>query len=255
MLKKPMVIYVDSCSLCQLKCPRCPATTMGYVSRVGSGYLTLLNFRRLLDSAPRVNHIEFDNIGEMFLNPEIVPILGYAHLKKIKISCSVGVNLNYATEEMLEALVKNNFYSLTCSVDGATQETYAQYRVGGNFDTVIRNIKLINQFKDKFSSEFPRLTWQFIVFGHNEHELPKARKMAQDLNMEFSPKMSWDSNYSPIRNREFVLAQTGWPAVTREEYEVNTGKSYVRGTCYSLWHNPRINWDGRVLGCCWNVWS
>jgi hypothetical protein len=22
-----------------------------------------------------------------------------------------------------------------------------------------------------------------------------------------------------------------------------------------LWHSPRINWDGKVLGCCWNSWK
>ncbi len=29
----------------------------------------------------------------------------------------------------------------------------------------------------------------------------------------------------------------------------------MRSVCYSLWHSPRINWDGKVLGCCWNSWK
>ncbi len=51
------------------------------------------------------------------------------------------------------------------------------------------------------------------------------------------------------------MSETGWSAVTREENEKVTGINYVRPTCLSLWYSPRINWDGRVTGCCWNVWS
>jgi hypothetical protein len=35
------------------------------------------------------------------------------------------------------------------------------------------------------------MTWQLIVFGHNEHELPKARAMARDLDAVFA-KLNWD---------------------------------------------------------------
>ncbi|GAG22719.1 unnamed protein product, partial [marine sediment metagenome] len=126
---------------------------------------------------------------------------------------------------------------------------------GGNFKRVLKHIQTINKYKKKYRSTYPELTWQFVVFGHNEHEIPLAKKMAKSLNMSFKPKMSWDSEYSPIRNREFVKEQTGWPAVTREEYEEITKQNYSQSVCYSLWTNPRINWDGKVLGCCWNSWA
>jgi hypothetical protein len=171
------------------------------------------------------------------------------------VSCSAGVNLNSVKPEVLESLIKYQFKFLNCSIDGATPDTYKIYRVGGNFDTVIKNIEIINQFKIQYNSKFPQLQWQFIVFGHNEHEIPLARKMAHDLNMKFYPKMNWNSNYSPVKNKKFVMSETGWSAVTREENEKVTGINYVRPTCLSLWYSPRINWDGRVTGCCWNVWS
>lgn len=127
--------------------------------------------------------------------------------------------------------------------------------MGGNFDRVIENIKTIKRFKEQYNSEYPHLTWQFVVFGHNEHELPMAKKMAKELNMSFISKMSWDSDFSPIKDRDFVMAETGWPAVTRDEFMDVTGTSYKRNVCYELWHSPRINWDGKVLGCCWNSWG
>ena len=31
-----------------------------------------------------------------------------------------------------------------------------------------------------------RPDWQFVVFGHNEHEITKAREMAAELGMEIA---------------------------------------------------------------------
>jgi MoaA/NifB/PqqE/SkfB family radical SAM enzyme len=58
-----------------------------------------------------------------------------------------GVNLNAAKEDVLEGLVKCNFRRITCSIDGASSETYKVYRVGGNLDKVLENIKKINCYK------------------------------------------------------------------------------------------------------------
>jgi MoaA/NifB/PqqE/SkfB family radical SAM enzyme len=228
---------------------------MGYKFNVGRGYLKFKDFKNLVDLNPQVHSINFDNFGELFLNPDLVPIIRYAYEKKIILSCCAGVNLNSVKPEILESLVKNRFDFLNCSIDGATQDTYKIYRIGGNFETVINNIKLINCYKEQYHSNFPKLRWQFIVFGHNEHELPLAKEMARNLNMEFFPKTNWNSEYSPIRNREFVISETGWNVATREEYQKVTGNNFNRQNCLSLWHSPRISWDGRVRGCCWNVWS
>jgi hypothetical protein len=45
----------------------------------------------------------------------------------------------------------------------------------------------------KYRSPYPHLRWQFIVFPHNEHELPKARAMAQELGMRFFAKLVDDT--------------------------------------------------------------
>jgi MoaA/NifB/PqqE/SkfB family radical SAM enzyme len=168
---------------------------------------------------------------------------------------SNGVNLNHVSDEVLEGVVKFKLRRMTCSIDGASQETYRLYRVRGNFDKVIGNIRKINQFKLLYCSEFPRLVWQFIVFGHNEHELPQARRMAQELGMEFFAKLSWDDDLSPIRDKEAVRRETNTGAATRAEFKELYGRDYKQSICHQLWDMPQINWDGKVLGCCRNFWG
>ncbi|MFC1826295.1 radical SAM/SPASM domain-containing protein, partial [Thermodesulfobacteriota bacterium] len=210
---------------------------------------------KLLEANPFIREVELENRGEMFLNPELKSIIEYAYRHNVVIACNSGVNLNYVADNVLESLVKYRFRSLLCSIDGASPETYKIYRVGGDFNRVIAAIQTINHYKKLYNSKHPILTWQFVVFGHNEHEIQSAKKMASDLGMEFVPKMSWDSSYSPIRDKKLVMAETGWPAVTREQFAEVMGVDYMRGVCSALWHSPRINWDGKILGCCWNSWG
>ncbi len=215
---KPRILTIEANASCQLKCPTCTTTSKGYHPIVGSGHLRFNNFKNLIDNNPQIKEIFFSNRGEMFLNPELYQILEYGFKKHLTMNCNSGVNLNNVTEEVLEGLVKFGFKHLLCSIDGATPEIYKKYRVGGDLTRVLENIKTINRYKQRYHSEFPKLTWQFVVFGHNEHEIPTAKKIAGELNMGFLPKMSWDPDYSPILNKDFVKNETGWDSITRNDF-------------------------------------
>jgi MoaA/NifB/PqqE/SkfB family radical SAM enzyme len=251
----PRCVRIEASSFCQLRCPSCPTTSGHIHPAIGSGFLKFEDFRELLVSNPALEQVEISNYGEVFLNPELLRILEYAHQRGVAISIGNGANLNHVKDEVLEGLVKYRVRVMTCSIDGATPENYRKYRVRGNFDQVISNIETINSFKHRYQSALPKLEWQFVVFGHNEHEIPIAREMAAKLGMEFRTKLTWDAKFSPIRDAEFVRAQTGWRSVTREEYEQEHGEKYLSTTCHQLWDAPQINWDGKVIGCCRNFWG
>ena len=199
---KPKELCIECNASCQLRCPECPTTSNNSSPVFGYGFLKFRNFKKLIDDNPQFMLVQLQNRGELFLNPELLDIIKYAHKKKVALYCDSGVNLNNVRDQVLEGLAKYRFRSILCSIDGATPEIYKIYRVGGNLNQVIENVRKINYFKKKYRSKFPVLAWQFVVFGHNEHEIPKARKLAHELNMSFVTKMAWDSDYSPIRNKE-----------------------------------------------------
>ena len=252
---RPTKIRLETTTYCQLRCPSCPTTTGAINKAVGKGWLRLADFEKLITENPWLKEIELSNYGEMFLNPELGGILECAHRHGVELTADNGVNLNTADEGTLESLVKFRFKKMRVSIDGASQETYGIYRRRGNFETVISNVRRINHFKKHHGSEFPRLAWQFIVYGHNEHELPRAREMAAELGMEFAAKLSWDSGFSPVVDAEFVRREGGLPASTREEFLENRGEDYMHGLCRQLWEQPQVNWDGKLLGCCRNFWG
>ncbi len=216
------------------------------------------DFKRVVDENPWVARIELSNWGEIFLNPELLEIVRYAYQRDVDLRAANGANLNTVSDEMLEALVKYRFRVVTCSIDGASQETYSQYRRNGDFDKVIQNIRTINEFKRRYRSPYPVLRWQFVAFGHNEHEIDQAREMAAGLQMEFWVKLSWEDLYSelfsPIRDAEWIRRASGLGVASRREYRAKYGRSYLN-LCAGLWMNPQINYDGRLLGCPVNYWA
>lgn len=252
---RPTKIRLEASTYCQLRCPTCPTTTGETHAGIGGGFLKFEDFKTLLDGSPWVEEIELSNYGEIFLNPDLPKILEHARSYGVRLTARNGVNLNNATDEMLEAVVKFGFEHLRCSLDGASNETYRQYRIRGNFDRVIANIRKINAFKQKYGTNRPGLTWQFVVFGHNEHEISKAREMARELGMEFHLKLNWDDSFSPVQDEDMVRREIDAGVASRDEYKEKYGSQYTQYICHQLWDWPQVNWNGDILGCCRNNWG
>lgn len=250
----PKGIKVEAGTICQLNCPCCymRLDKEGVKNGCGLGFLSFVNFKKLVDDN-YLECIELSNSGEIFLNLDLIKIMEYAYKNKIKLSANTGVNLNTLSDEMAEALVKYQFDSFHVSIDGASQETYSIYRVNGNYDKVIENIKKIIYFKEKYNSIYPTIEWKFVVFGHNEHEIIKAKREAEKLGIRIFFEMNWDSSYSPVINKEFISKETGLDY--NYDNTENVILAYQRDPshwffCSMLWEQPQINWDGQVLGCC-----
>lgn len=252
-IRPPKRLRIDASTLCQLHCPLC-CTTTGKAAPLGKGFLAVRDFERLITANPFVRTVELSNFGEPFLNPDMLPILRCAHEKGVTVTLKTGTNLNTTADELLEGLVRFALRAMRISLDGTTQETYVKYRVGGSLDTVLGNIRKINDYKRKHASPVPKLTWQFIVFGHNEHQIEEAIRMAAELDMDIAFKINGieDSAFSPVRNWPRVSGQIDRHAGLGTVAELLQKRLNIH-TCQQLWFFPQVNWDGRMLGCCRNV--
>jgi MoaA/NifB/PqqE/SkfB family radical SAM enzyme len=246
------LLRLEASSACQLRCPVCSMARRRFNDPViGNGVLKFEHFKALVDDNPRLRAIELSNWGEIFLNPELLEIMRYAQLKGIKLRAVNGVNLNHVKDDVLRGLVEHRFGQITVSIDGASHDTYKLYRRRGSFHQVIANIERINHFKRELNSTAPKLIWQFIIFGHNEHEVLEARELAERLGMEFRPKLNHTPSFSPVQNKEKVRRESGLGAANRDEFAKAKKRAYSR-PCTQLWTSPQVNWDGKLLGCCAN---
>ncbi len=244
------MLSIEPCTHCQLHCPGCPNMDLGHPPGMGWGRLTFDHFQKLIDGSPEIKRVHFDCFGEAFLNKDILPILKYGSERNISFTFG-SANFNHVSAAILEALVKYGIEVVVVALDGVTSISYAIYRKYGALVRVLENVRKLNAYKKQYQSEFPKLVCLWVVFGHNQHEIPQAKALAKELGMEFKPKMQWDSDYSPITDSEQLKNDLGWEYSNREDYLAGTGDNYMQNVCHQLFQSPKINWDGTVLGCHW----
>lgn len=250
-------VQIEACTLCQLDCRNCPMRKADYGAR-GRGYLKCSDFVKFLDLNPSIRHVELANNGEIFLNPELPEIIRRAFQRNVGLSAWTGTNFNHVSDDAIDAMVQCGFNPLTIAIDGACQDSYSWYRRNGNFDRVIENIKRLNAKKAELKSEFPRLTWQYVILpsNHSLAQIRKARDMAAELGM--------DIVFIKDHGGFVMESRRGFVPENRAEVEAETGLSYTDNIassahrkryvpCSQLWHRLQINWDGRAVGCCMNI--
>lgn len=224
---------------------------MGEADIVGDGSLSPADYKSFLERHPGIKSVELSNFGELFMNPGLLEILKISRDMGVSLSADNGVNANTVSEEVLVMLVDSGFRSMSVSIDGASQQTYGRYRVGGCLDIVLDNIRVLNRLKREKRSVLPKLTWKMIVFPHNICEIPDARRFARDLDMGFSLSYDYMPDDGEGKLVEDLLEREAVDFVSM--YHESRRKNFC--FCHQLWTDPQINWDGHLLGCCVNRWG
>lgn len=251
----PIRLIVDPANMCNLRCPLCPTGQLKPTRN--KTVMDLTHYKHLVDEvSDYLFEIDLYNWGEPFLNPALFEMIEYAQKKNIRTTMSS--NFNILNDTMARQLVKSGLEQLTLSIDGASPESYIQYRVRGNFERVIRNIKMLVKARKELHQKNPRITWQFLVMKHNEHEIEKARKMAQDLGVDeiffrpIRPDMGAELHMSD--EEKYENAKDWLPAdekYSRFDLKNKTKKKkYKLKSCLFLWTQASINSDGSVSPCC-----
>ena len=265
----PYWLTIDPTSVCQLQCPFCPTGQRRGVRP--SVMMDIALFRAVMKQlGPYLLHADLMNWGEPLLHPDIFEMI--ALTKSHRVETLISSNMNNLPDDGAEKLVLSGLDLLTVSIDGAAQESYSKYRVGGNFAAAVENTARIARAKLKLGRCNPKISWQFLVFRHNEHEIEAARALAMEAganeigftapNLPFKPgiKDDWMSTlpqyalYDPENfperppwEWEQVTDQTGKPADV--SVDVYAG-SKLRHPCKWPWTAIAINPDGSVSPCC-----
>ena len=246
-LNYPLSLSVEPLNFCNLHCPQCPAGTDSLQRK--KGVMDFSTFKRIIDESGKyLLNLFLYFQGEPFLNKDIFKMIEYANTKKIVTVTST--NGHYFTDENISNLIKSGLDIIIISLDGTTQDVYEKYRIGGNFDKVIKGIKMLVEAKQKAKSKKPFIELQFIVFSHNEHQMHEFKNLAKELkvdNYSFKSAQVYDyetNNYLLPKNKKYsryIFKNGKWQM-----------KKKIKNRCPRLWNSSVITWDGYVLPCCFD---
>ncbi len=243
----PSLFMIEPTNRCNIACTFCD-TGRGLTKRP-KGYMPLENYRKLIDEVSGyVLFLFLYYIGEPFMHPDIYEMINYAHRKKISVYTSTnGLLIN--TPEKAGRLVDSGLDTLLVSFAGADKDTYRKYQSGGDFDKLIRNIKLISREKKRRGSRTPVLKLRFMVMHHNESEIVRIKNIAEETGVD-------------ILNTRGILVKDQEDAIKdyipRNEkysrYHMKNGKLQKKilnkGRCQWLWLGGIVGVDGKALPCC-----
>ena len=152
----PIRLVIEPTNLCNLSCPLCPAGKDNKEHE--RGLMKLDEFKKIIDEVGEyLYEIDLYNFGESLINKQIYDMIEYASKFNIKTNLSSNLNLGDP-----EKIVTSGLSKLIVSADGATNETYKQYRVYGDINVVMKKLREIISVKKKLNKRNPRIIWQFL---------------------------------------------------------------------------------------------
>lgn len=288
LLSSPYGILVDPMNGCQLACPGCVHSARSKELRLFDwvpGVLTEPLFADFMRRyGPYAIQTDFYNYGEPLLNPNTPRFIHIAKTYLARTSVSTNMNVKHFDAE---AYITCGLDYMTLSIDGATQNTYERYRRKGDLEAVFTNVRSLLQTRTRMGKLAPLVSWQYLAFEHNEHEIDDAIRMAEQLGVDRfilgSPyEVSWDDpSIRPSKQAPRVVwlhsdAATGavenwnpfpseidaglieqqfdanWQERVANENESEDGNVQVGllHTCHYLYKNIVMDARGRIMPCC-----
>jgi len=187
--------------------------------------------------------------GEPYLNPNFLDMVKYASEKGIYTSTST--NAHYLTKEQAKKTVESKLDRLIISIDGTTQETYEQYRIGGTLQKVIDGTKHIVEAKKALKSNTPHIVFQFLVVKPNEHQLLDVEQLAAELGVDevvFKTAQVYDfENGNPLIPT--IEKYSRYKKRADGTYRI---KNELLNQCWRMWSGCVVTWDGVVVPCCFD---
>jgi len=244
----PINLSIEPTTSCNLRCPECPSGLRSFTRSTGMIDYDL--YTKIIDEVRgHLIHILLYFQGEPYLHNQFFDLVKYASLNGIYTATST--NAHYLNEENAKATVQSGLDKLIVSIDGSTQETYEQYRIGGSIEKVIEGTKNVVAWKKKLGSAKPHLIFQYLVVKPNEHQIDEVQKIARSIGVDevvFKTAQIYDfENGSPLipDNPKYSRYRQG----SDGKYSL---KNDLLNQCWKMWHSCVITWDGKVVPCCFD---
>lgn len=248
----PVIVHIEPTSLCNLRCPLCPSGNHELTRQRTS--LDFEQFKIIVDKLPpTVRMLLLWNQGEPFLVKDFISMIEYAKQKSLYIVTSTNGHFFRKPEEV-KKVVASGIDEIIISLDGADQESYQKYRVGGDLEIVKQGVQNLARQKNRLQQNKPLLHLQFILMKHNISQKREMITLGKEMGAD---KLSFKTlQVTSWKEGEDFLPDD--PTQTRYQTKSDNGKYKTRrrrffaDDCLRLWYSAVVNCDGQVSPCCFD---
>lgn len=133
-----------------------------------------------------VEDLHFLGSGEFMVVPHLKKFLmsftksEYPNIRRFFILSNGTLLSKKALDSFTEDFWNTDKY-ISISIDAATKEVYSKVRLGGNFDTVEKNLKYLMEKAARYPNN--ELQLSFVIQEENFHDMVNLMEMANSLNI------------------------------------------------------------------------
>ena len=244
----PVAVSIEPTTACNLKCPQCPSGLRQFTRPTGN--LKLETNKTILDGLGKnLQYINYYFQGEPFINPNFLEVVKEARKRNIYVLTST--NAHFISEKTAEEIIDSKLSEIIISIDGATQETYENYRIEGKLEKVIEGTKNLIEAKKKRKSNLPIVTFQFLVSKQNEHEIDRIKSLKKEMGVD-------ELRFKTIQVYDFETGNDLIPENDKySRYRKNNDGGYelknaYKNSCWRSWSSCVFTWDASVVPCCFD---
>ncbi len=244
----PLSISIEPTTACNLGCPECPSGLKQFTRQTGNARPD--EVKRWLDQlADTVTWVNFYFQGEPYIHPNFLDLVRHAH--GLGMYTSTSTNAHFLSETNARKTVESGLDRLIISVDGTTQETYAQYRVHGSLDKVLEGTRNLVAARRALNSRTPHLIFQFLVVRPNEHQVQEVRRLAREMGVD-EVKLKTAQVYDYRNGNPLIPEQEKYARYAIQADGTYRIKNELANHCWRMWSSAVITWDGKVVPCCFD---
>lgn len=180
MESKPILVYAEICTFCNLNCRMCGRGVYG-IKNSDQGMMKKETFERLIEVFSQGSTLAMFGRGETLMHPDFPYFLKLAKEKGMKVN--FNSNGKALTEKIARAMVEYGQDAIAISCSAGTPETYEMIHRGGKWDQLWRNIANLQKIKEQFSSYRPVIYIEFVSQSDNISELPRLVRRALEYKL------------------------------------------------------------------------
>ena len=244
----PMSLSIEPTTSCNLRCPECPSGLRSFTRKTG--------LAKVQDASAWIHgmaeSLVYCNLyfqGEPLLHPQLEGLIDTC--RGHGIYASTSTNAHHLTAKRAQSLVEAGLNRLIVSIDGATQESYASYRIGGQLERVLEGTGHVLE-ASRSAQRGTHVVWQFLVVKPNEHDIPEIQRMAREMGV----------HELVLKTAQLDDPRDGHPLLAshrehrRYDRDEASGKWVLRNPlkdeCWRMWQGAVATWDGNVVPCCFD---
>ena len=222
----PVHVDIETTTCCNLRCRMCFQS----FDKPEPTFMDKSLVKKIIDEiSGHVYSMKFQYRGEPTLDQNLPDYIHYAKMKGIT-EVMINTNANLIDGILATKLIKSGLDKLICSVEGSNEAVYNETRIGGNFKTVVSNIKQLISVRDMYGYDKPIVRVQMVKTENNAGDVKKFQKFWGKIVDEVAVEDELD--YRAENTDTNVLE--GW-------------------ACPQLYQRLIVLADGDIVPCCRSI--